>query len=297
VRKQLRRSQVLKFFAQFEPCLVGMEACGGMHYWARELTKLGHEVKAMAPAFVKPYLKSNKNDANDAEVICEAVLHLHHSRELLVGQRMAIGNHIRGILHEYGIVLPRGTKALSKLSAILEDAENNLPDLTRQLLAMMKEQHDDLQVRSDAIQAQLQAWSRGNENSQRLQTIPGVGLLTATALAAHVDNGSDFCNGRQLSAYLGLTPRQASSGGKQRLLGISKRGDGYLRKLLIHGARTVIRHLRMRLQQGKPGGNPWLEQLLQRCHPNEAAVALANKMARIAWVLVSRQESYRPSWA
>lgn len=311
LRKQLKRRQVLHFFARLEPCLIGMEACGGMHYWARELRQLGHDVKAMAPAFVKPYLKSNKNDRNDAEAICEAVqrptmrfvaiktpeqqaiLQLHHGRQLLVQQRVAIGHHIRGVLQEYGIVLPQGVKAIAELSSVLEDAENELPMLTRQLLAELKAQYDSLLERSEAIKAMISAWHRSNESSQRLESIPGVGLLTATALAAQLDDGQGFRNGRQLAAYLGLTPRQASSGGKEKLLGISKRGDGYLRKLLVHGARSVIRHVRSRLQQGKPGGNHWVEQLLQRCHPNEVAVALANKMARVAWALITRNEKYQ----
>jgi len=311
IRKALRRKEVLTFFAQLKPCLIGMEACGGMHHWARTLGKLGHEVKAMAPAFVKPYLKSNKNDRNDAEAICEAVqrpsmrfvaikspeqqavLHLHHARQLLVQQRVAIRNHIHGLLQEYGLSLRTGPKGLSQLWALLEDADNDLPDMIRVLLQTLKAQHDALIQECKVIEAQLQTWHKDNETSQRLETIPGVGLLTATALAAHLDQGQGFTNGRQLAAYLGLVPRQASSGGKNRLLSISKRGDGYLRTLLVHGARSLLRHVRKRLQAGQAGRNPWLEQLLQRCHPNEAAVALANKMARIAWVLVSRKETWR----
>ena len=313
VRKQLKRRQVLQFFAGLHPCLIGMEACGGAHYWARELARLGHTVRLMAPAFVKPYLKSNKNDRNDAEAICEAVqrpnmrfvqvkspeqqavLHLHHGRQLLVRQRVAVSNHIRGVLAEYGIVLPQGVKVLTRrLPELLEDAENALPMLVRHLLAEIKAEHDQLQERIGRCEQQLKAWHETNPLSQRLATIPGIGILTATALSASVGEGQDFKNGRQLAAYLGLVPRQSSTGGKDRLLGISKRGDGYLRKLLIHGARAVIHHIRRRLKAGQAGGNPWVEQLLQRCHVNEAAVALANKMARIAWVLLSRNETYRP---
>ncbi len=313
VRKQLKRRQVLQFFARLHSCLIGMEACGGAHYWARELARLGHTVRLMAPAFVKPYLKSNKNDRNDAEAICEAVqrpnmrfvqvkspeqqavLHLHHGRQLLVRQRVAVSNHIRGVLAEYGIVLPQGVKVLTRrLPELLEDAENALPMLVRHLLAELKAEHDQLQERIGRCEQQLKAWHETNPLSQRLATIPGIGILTATALSASVGEGQDFKNGRQLAAYLGLVPRQSSTGGKDRLLGISKRGDGYLRKLLIHGARAVIHHIRRRLKAGQAGGNPWVEQLLQRCHVNEAAVALANKMARIAWVLLSRNETYRP---
>lgn len=314
VCKALRRAHVRPFFAKLPPCLIGMEACGGAHYWSRELSQLGHTVRMMAPAFVKPYLKSNKNDRKDAEAICEAVqrpsmrfaaaktpeqqavLQLHHGRQLLVRQRVALSNHLRGILSEYGIVLPPGVKVIARcLPALLEEADNALPMLARHLLAELKAAHDQLIERSERIEHQLKAWHTGNAVSQRLAGIPGIGVLTATALAAAVGEGHGFSNGRQLAAYLGLVPRQASSGGKERLLGISKRGDGYLRGLLIHGARAVIHHLRRRLKAHQPGGNPWVEQLLQRCHVNEAAVALANKMARMAWVLMARNETYCPA--
>ena len=314
VRKQLNRSQMRQFFANLEPCLIGMEACGGAHYWSRELSGFGHTVRMMAPVFVKPYLKSNKNDRNDAEAICEAVqrpsmrfvqpkrpeqqavLHLHHGRRLLVRQRVALSNHMRGILSEYGMVLPQGVKVIPRrLPVILEDGDNEVPMLARHLLAEFKAQYDELIERIDRIEQQIKAWHAKDAVSQRLANIPGIGVLTATALAATVGEGQDFSHGRQLAAYLGLVPRQASSGGKERLLGISKRGDGYLRQLLIHGARAVIHHIRRRLKAGRPSGNPWLEQLLQRCHVNEAAVALANKMARMAWVLVARHETYRPA--
>jgi transposase len=312
LRKQLKRSQVRRFFANLEPCLIGMEACGGAHFWSRELTGLGHTVRVMAPIFVKPYLKTNKNDRNDAEAICEAVqrpsmrfvqpktpdqqavLHLHHGRRLLVRQRIALSNHMRGVLSEYGIVLPQGAKAISqRLPELLEDADNALPMLARHLLAELKEEHDQLIERIERIEALIKAWHANNSVSQRLVSIPGIGVLTATALAATVGEGQDFRNGRQLAAYLGLVPRQISSGGKERLLGISKRGDSYLRGLLIHGARAVIYHIQRRLKARQPGGNPWVEQLLLRCHPNEVAVALANKMARIAWVLMARNETWR----
>ena len=312
LRKQLKRAQMQRFFARLSPCLIGMEACGGAHYWARTLTELGHTVRLIAPAFVKPYLKSNKNDRNDAEAICEAVqrpsmrfvapktpeqqavLHLHHGRHLLVQQRVALSNHMRGILLEYGISLEQGVQVISRrLPELLEDADNALPMPTRQLLAELREEHDQLMARIGRIETQLADWHANNPLSQRLAGIPGVGVLTATVLAAVIGAGQDFRRGRQLAAYLGLVPRQASSGGKDRLLGISKRGDAYVRSLLIHGARAVIHHIRRRLKGGRPGGNPWVEHLLQRCHVNEVAVALANKMARIAWVLASRQEVYK----
>ena len=288
-----------------------MEACGGAHYWTRELAGLGHTVRMMAPVFVKPYLKTSKNDRNDAEAICKAVqrpsmrfvqpktpeqqcvLHLHRARRLLVRQRVALSNHLRGILSEYGIVLPQGAKAImQRLPELLEDAENDLPMLTRDLLAECKEEYDQLMKRIERLEGRIKDWHVTHDVSQRLASIPGIGVLTTSALAATVGEGQDFRNGRQLAAYLGLVPRQACSGGKVRLLGISKRGDGYLRGLLIHGARNVIYHIRRRLRAGQPGGNAWVEQLLQLTHPNAVAVALANKMARIAWVLRKRLANY-----
>lgn len=225
----------------------------------------------------------------------QAVLHLHHVRQQLVRQRVAVGNHIRAVLAEYGICLPQGVKVLTQhLPELLEDAENALPMLTRHLLSELKAEHDTLIERAQRLETHLKVWHAANEKSQRLEGIPGVGVLTATALAATVVDGQSFSNGRQLAAYLGLVPRQASSGGKERLLGISKRGDGYLRSLLIHGARSVIHHIRRRLRAGQPGRNPWVEALLQRCHVNEVAVALANKMARIAWALLAKNAHYRP---
>lgn len=314
IRKTLKRSEVSRFFAQRQPCLVGMEACGGAHYWFRVLKGFGHTVRMMAPVFVKPYLKSNKNDRNDAEAICEAVqrpsmrfvtpktpeqqavLHLHHARQQLVRQRVALSNHMRGTLAEYGITLPPGVSVVSKqMPGVLEDAENGLPMLVRQLLVTLKAQHDALLEHTARLTAELAAWHATKAESQRLEKIPGVGVLTATALVAALGDGKSFRNGRQFAAWLGLVPRQASSGGKERLLGISKRGDGYLRTLLIHGARAVIHHVRRRLKAGRAGGHPWVEQLLTRCHVNEVAVALANKMARVAWTLTFRKEDYRSS--
>lgn len=312
IRKQLKRHQVLSYFARLKPCLIGIEACSGTHYWSRVLSESGHCVRMMAPSFVKPYLKSNKNDRNDAEAICEAVqrpnmrfvtaksldqqaiLHLHHGRQLLVRQRVGLSNHIRSVLLEYGLSLPVGIKVLSqRLPDILEDAENDLPWMTRVLLAELKAAHDDLNRRIETLQAQIKSWHQSNEVSQRLASIPGIGLLTATALAATIGDVENFRNGRQLSAYLGLVPKQHSSGGKDRLLGISKRGDGYVRCLLVHGARAVIRHINRRLKAGQPSGNAWVERCLQRMHVNEVAVALANKMARTAWALLAHNENWR----
>ena len=244
------------------------------YYWPR-LCENVNSHKAVVNHY-RFSLKSNKNDRNDAEAICEAVqrpsmrfvqpkqpeqqaiLHLHHGRRLFVRQRVALSNHMRGVLSEYGIVVPQGVKVLSRrLPELLEDAENDLPMLVRHLLAALKAEHDQLNERIAQIEHQLKAWHAGSRASQRLASIPGIGVLTASALAATVGDGQNFKNGRQLAAYLGLVPRQSSSGGKERLLGISKRGDGYLRSLLIHGARAVIHHIRRRLKAGRPGGNPW----------------------------------------
>lgn len=316
LRKQLKREQIQRFFANLPPCLIGMEACASAHYWARTLKAYGHEVRLMAPAFVKPYVKSNKNDRNDAEAICEAVtrphmrfvgiktpeqqavFHLHHGRRQLVKQRVALSNHMRGVLLEFGIALPPGDRALkARLGALLEDGEKGLPMRVRQLLHTLWATFSQLEAHIDTLTGALEAWHRENATSRRLIQISGIGLQTATALAAVLGNrGADFGNGRQLAAYLGLVPRQNSSGGKARLLGISKRGDAYLRSLLIHGARAVIQPIRRRLANGRPGGNPWVERLLARSHPNEVAVALANKLARTAWALVAHERNWQADW-
>lgn len=312
IRKQLKRHQMLSYFARLPGCLIGMESCGGAHYWSRVLTQFDHTVRMMAPVFVKPYLKSNKNDRNDAEAICEAVtrpsmrfaaaktleqqaiLHLHHSRQLLVRQRVATSNHMRGVLLEYGISLPVGIKILStQLPEILEDAENNLPMLTRTLLSTLKQSHDDFNAKVQQLENEIRSWHQQSAMSQQLATIPGIGVLSATALAATIGDVHNFKNARQLAAYLGLVPRQYSTGGKDKLLGISKRGDGYVRSLLVHGARAVISHINRRLKAGQPGGNAWVEQCLVRLHVNEAAVALANKMARMAWALLAHKQTYK----
>jgi transposase len=224
----------------------------------------------------------------------QAVLHLHHSRQLLVKQRVATSNHMRGLLLEYGISLPVGVKILSqRLPEILEDAENELPMLTRMLLTTLKSSHDEFNDKIKQLEAQIQSWHCQSEVSQQLESIPGIGVLTATALAATIGDVHNFKNARQLAAYLGLVPRQHSSGGKDKLLGISKRGDGYVRSLLVHGARSVISHINRRLKAGQPGGNTWVEQCLTRMHVNEVSVALANKMARMAWALLAHKEQYK----
>jgi transposase len=308
VRKQLKRDQVLPFFGNLAACRIGMEACGSAHYWARKLEKLGHSVKLMAPQFVKPYVKTNKNDAADAEAICEAVsrpnmrfvpikngeqqavLALHRARQGFVTARTAQANQIRGLLSEYGIVIPQGLSHVSKrLPEILEDGENDLPGVFRQLLQRLGDHLRELHRQVGELELQIQLWHRQHDASCRLARIPGIGPLTASALVASIGDAKSFANGRQLAAWLGLVPRQHSSGGKSVLLGISKRGDSYLRMLLVHGARAVIR-----VAEKKPGyADSWLARLIGRRHPNIAAVALANKNARIVWALLKHDRDYR----
>jgi transposase len=307
LRKQLKRAQMATFFANLEPCLIGMEACAGAHYWARKLAALGHTVKLIAPQFVKPYVKSNKNDAADAEAICEAVqrpamrfvpvktppaqalLALHRARAGFVKARTAQANQIRGLLGEFGIVVSPGLARLRKrIPRILEDAGNELEPVMRALIARLKRQLTVLNEEVRELEAQIIAWHRQNARSQKLAGIPGLGPITASALVASVGDARCFKNGRQLAAWLGLVPRQHSSGGRPTLLGISKRGDTYLRTLLIHGARAV---LQAAAKKAAPS-NDWLTRLAARRHKNIAAVALANKNARIVWALLAHDRTY-----
>jgi transposase len=307
IRKQLKRSQVIGFFTQLPPCLIGMEACGGAHFWARKLTELGHTVKLIAPQFVKPYVKTNKNDVADAEAICEAVgrpnmrfvpiknieqqalLGLHRARQGFVTERTAQANQIRGLLSEFGLVMPVGIRCIgSKLPEILEDAENGLSGASCSLFTRLLEHFRTLDRQVEDLEREINAWHRENLASQRLQRIPGIGPLTASALVASVGDAKVFHNGRQFAAWLGLVPRQSSSGGKTNLLGISKRGDVYLRTLLIHGARSVL--LSLKRHPSRPEG--WLARVVARRNPNIAAVALANKNARIVWALLANGRDY-----
>jgi transposase len=275
-----------------------MEACASAHFWARELAAFGHTVKLIAPQFVKPYVMSNKNDAHDAAAICEAVgrphmrfvsvktlaqqslLSLHRARQGFVHARTAQANQIRGLLGEFGHVLPRGISHVqSQLPAILEDAENQLSVVSRQLFARLLEHFKHLDRHVRELEEQIRLLHRESEASCRLERIPGIGPLTASALVASIGDPRTFKNGRQLAAWIGLVPRQDLSGGKPRLLGISKRGDIYLRTLLVHGARSVL-HCQSRRPQG---GENWLNKLRARRHVNIAAVALANKNARTVW--------------
>ncbi|HLF96868.1 MAG TPA: IS110 family transposase [Methylococcaceae bacterium] len=307
LKKTLKRAQVLPFFANLPACRIGMEACAGAHYWARELTKLGHEVKLIAPQFVKPYVKGNKNDANDAEAICEAVGRpnmrfvpaksveqqdlqaLHRVRSALVKERTAKVNQVRGLLGEHGIVIGKGiAQARRRLPEILEDAENGLSGLARDVFADLRDQLVKLDAQVAAYQAKIETLGRASAACRKLMQVRGIGPLTATALVAALADGSAFAQARQVPAWLGLTPRQESSGGKPKLLGISKRGDSYLRTLLIHGGRAVVKAA----QNQDDALSRWVNDLVMRRNKNIAAVAIANKNARIAWALLTKDEAY-----
>lgn len=309
-KKQLNRQKLKEFMVNLPACLVAMEACGSAHYWARLFTSYGHEVKLIAPQFVKPYVKSNKNDAADAEAICEAAQRpnmrfvsikaveqqdlqsLHRIRSLLVSQRTARINQIRGLLQEYGIELAQGSGVLFRqVSLILADAENGLSELFRELLSDAYEELVHLDDKVKGYDRKIVQMGQQNEDAKRLQTIPGIGPITATALVAALGTSvANFKNGRELAAWLGLVPRQHSTGGRPQLLGISKRGDVYLRNLLIHGARSVLRHVDKRSDTR----SLWCQSLLTRRPKNVALVALANKMARTVFVLLKIGEDFKP---
>lgn len=308
LKKKIKRAQMAEFFANMKPCLIGMEACAGAHYWARILTAQGHAVKLMPPQFVKPYVKTNKNDMADAEAICEAVtrpnmrfvsiktpeqqslLSIHRARAGLVKARTAQINQIRGLLAEFGIVLPQGASAINRhVPELLEDGENGLPMPFRRLLSSLYENVKQLSEHIETMEAAINEQFRQNELCKKIAAIPGIGVLTATAIVSTVGSGSDFQNGRQLSAWLGLVPKQHSSGGKNTLGSISKRGDTYIRTLLIHGARSVLSARKDKLRP-----ESWLGRLLARRNKNVAAVALANKNARMLWVLLTTEKEFSP---
>ncbi|MBM3567813.1 MAG: IS110 family transposase [Alphaproteobacteria bacterium] len=308
LRRKLRRDQVLKLFGSLEPCLVGLEACATAHHWARQILALGHDVRLMPPGYVKPYVKRNKNDAADAEAICEAVTRptmrfvpiksaegqsvvmLHRARHLLVRQRTAQVTALRAHLAEYGIVAAKGRERARDLWTVLERGSDALPELARRTLVLIARMIEALSEQVRAIEIELQAWHRAHPASQRLEGVPGIGLITATALAATVSDARAFRSGRQFAAWLGLTPRQHSSGGKQRLGGISKKGDRYLRQLLVVGATAVVRFAGRRTNDL----SLWANRLLERKPARLVTVAVANKMARIAWAVMARGEAYRP---
>ena len=308
LRKKLRRSAVLDTLRDLAPCLVGMEACATAHYWAREISALGHEVKLMPPAYVKPYVKRGKNDKADAEAICEAVtrptmrfvpvksaerqgvLVLHRTRDLLMRQRPMLLNAVRGHLAEFGIIAPQGPcKVMEMITNLREIEAPGLPEITRSVVLSLGLQRDALAREIHAQERQLLAWHRQDTASQRLETRPGVGIITGTALAASVPDPSMFRSGRQFAAFLGLMPRQNSSGGKDRLGHISKMGDGYLRRLLVVGATSVIR----RAETNPSATGVLVRSLLTRKPVRVTTVAIANKTARIAWAVLARGETYR----
>ena len=310
--KKLSRKEVLPFFANLKSCLVGMEVGCHSNYWAREIIKLGHDAKMMAPQFVKPYIKSNKNDPNDAAAICEAVtrpsmrfVHIktigqqdiqsvHRIRERLVKSRSSLACELRSLIGEYGIVIPKGIKRLPKtVPTIIADQSNQLTSFTRQLiqdlLTELLKKNEEVSKYDKYIQSIL----KSNEVAQRISTIPGVGPISATAIIAAADP-NHFKNGREFAAYLGLVPKQRSSGGKQKLLGISKRGDKYIRTMLIHGARVVICR-NEKINRNHPKRVDWINGLRERRGYCKTAVALANKNARTIWALMKKEETFKPA--
>jgi len=307
-QRQVKAPRLMELMSRLEPCLVGMEASCGAHHWVEKLSDLGHDVRMMSPQFVRPYVKSNKSDYHDAEAICEAVSRptmrfvpyktkerralqqIHRSRETMIGVRTQLANQLRGFLREYGIVLPQGLRVIKReVPAIASDPERELPGDFRALLCMQHQALMQVDEQVADLTAVLDRESKENPLCERLMSIPGIGPMVSTALVASVGSGWAFSSGRQMSAFLGLVPRQASTGGHTRLLGISKRGDRYLRALLIHGARAVLRTAhkgeRTRLKE-------WALDVKRRRGANVATVAVANKLARIAWAVLRHDERY-----
>ena len=308
MRQQLRRSRVLGFFMKLSPCLVGIEACASSHHWSRQLQALGHAVRLMPPAYVKPYLKRQKNDAADAEAICEAVrrpnmrfvatktpdqqacLMLHRTRHLFIRHQTSLINAIRAHLAEFGIVAPVGRNGVEVLLDVVADPDDGrVPEIARQCLAALGNQLQSLKAQILEFDRRINAWHRSSETSRRLDDLPGVGPALATALVASVPDPRVFRSGRDFSAWIGLVPKQNSSGGKERLGNITKQGDRYLRSLFCAGALAVIRYAKIHGTRYRP----WLSKLLERRPTKVAAIALANKIARMAWAMMAKNESYR----
>ena len=308
IRRQVKRRYVLAFFQKLPPCLVGIEACASSHHWSRELKALGHTVRLMPPAYVKPYVKRQKNDAADAEAICEAVaranmrfvatktpeqqscLTLHRTRHLFIRQQTSVINAIRAHLAEFGIVAPVGRKGVEELLNVVADpSDKRVPAIARACLAALGAQLRRLKQQVLEFDRMIMAWHRSNEVSRRLDVIPGVGPVLATALVATVADPKAFRSGRNFSAWVGLVPKQHSSGGKNRLGSISKQGDRYLRSLFVAGALAVIRYAKIHGTEHRP----WLTALLARRPTKVAAIALANKIARMVWAMMARGERYK----
>jgi transposase len=308
LRKQVRRAQLLRVMAQIQPCLVGIEACGSSQHWRRELERFGHTVRLMSPRYVKPYVKSQKNDQADAEAICEAVRRpnmrfvqpksleqqdlqsAHRLRQGLMAQRTAVINRLRGMLNEYGLVMARRPASVRReLPELLGDPGNGLTSIARELLGELHEHFLQLEMRIRRSEKVIERLGEGHETVKRLRTVPGIGMLTATALVGAVGDAKSFKNGRHMAAWLGLVPRQDSSGGKSRLLGITKRGDKYLRYLLVHGGRCITSYA----QRDPTGARTWINGVCDRRGKYRAYVAQANKTARIAWAVMTSGQNYR----
>jgi transposase len=311
-RHKLNRSKLMQFIVNLPQCLIGMEACPGSQHLSRAFERHGHEVRLIAPKFIKPYLKGQKNDFNDAAAIAEAVTRptmrfvtprsneqldlqaVHRIRDRLVGERTAVINQIRAFLIEYGLPVKKGRAALRRdLPEVLENAANGLSERMRQLIVRLREHWQELESQITQCTHEIELVAKRNDDCRRLVAVPGIGPLGATALIAAVGNGATFRKGRELAAWLGLVPRQRTTGGKPTLLGMSKRGNSYVRRLFIHGARSLLQHLK----RDNHELGPWMTQLEKRAHKNVVVVAIANKIARIAWAVLARQENYRSSAA
>jgi len=307
MRKRIGRAKLLEFFAALPPCVVGIEACPSAHHWSRKLRALGHTVRLMPPSYVKAYLKRSKNDANDAAAICEAVtrpsmrfvpikseqqqsgLMLHRSRQLLVRQRTMIANAIRGHMAELGIISAKGRNGTAELLEVIANAADDcIPAVARFSLEALARQYLTLNAEVYAVDKRIHAWHRSCEESRRLEEIPGIGPIVATALVAEIGDWRAFRSGRNLAAWIGLVPKQHSTGGKERLGSITKQGNRYLRWLLVTGAMAVIRYARAHGTK-----RPWLTRIMDRRPAKVAAVALANKIARMAWAIMVRAERYK----